>query len=142
MSDTHGLESLIKILYDIDIAIHSGDFSNYYDLFRNTIEMISFLNWYANIPIKYKVLIAGNHCAMAYCNGSEFRKLCEDRGIIFLENEMVIVMSMNNREALLRPPLDHGYFMKEKAQFNGFYSIVPSKTDIKVMLGPLKGILG
>jgi Icc-related predicted phosphoesterase len=141
ISDTHGLQNLLHLPKGIDLVIHSGDFSNYYDLYRNRVEAMDFLDWYAKIPIVYKVLISGNHDAMAYCNGSEFRKLCEDHGIIYLENESVNVLGFNIWGSPFTPTFGSWYFMKDREKFKDFYEMVPLDTDIMVTHGPPKGIL-
>lgn len=141
ISDTHGLHSLLHVPEGIDIVIHSGDFSNYHDLFRNTDETLDFIEWYAGISISNKILVAGNHDAMAYHNGSEFRKLCEDKGITYLENEGVNVLGVNIWGSPFTPTFGTWYFMKDSDMFKGFYDTVPLDTDILVTHGPPKGIL-
>jgi Icc-related predicted phosphoesterase len=56
ISDTHTFQDALEIP-DADMIIHAGDMSG-----RGTIQEISnFLQWYAELPHKYKILIAGNH---------------------------------------------------------------------------------
>lgn len=63
ISDTHGFHDRIDWskmeipLEEIDVLIHSGDFTNY----GNHLDVISFTNWFKRIPVKNKILIAGNH---------------------------------------------------------------------------------
>jgi len=61
LSDTHCQQNKINIPSDIDIIIHSGDFSNKKDSLRNEKEALAFIDWFSSLDIKYKVLVAGNH---------------------------------------------------------------------------------
>jgi len=58
MSDTHSLTSHIKQkIPDGDVFIHAGDFTRGGQL----SEVRDFNNWLAQLPHKYKIVIAGNH---------------------------------------------------------------------------------
>lgn len=61
VSDTHALHNELKIPKDIDTIIHCGDSTNYKDWLRNEQEFRPFLEWFNNLEIKNKILIAGNH---------------------------------------------------------------------------------
>lgn len=57
LSDTHGLHRQIENLPLADVVIHSGDFCE-----EGTIEEVeNFVEWFAALPHKYKLFIAGNH---------------------------------------------------------------------------------
>mgnify|MGYP003480281422 CR=1 FL=1 len=53
---------------NIDIVIHSGDESNYKDQYQNEPEFRDFILWFANLKIKHKVFIAGNHSSFVFHN--------------------------------------------------------------------------
>ena len=89
ISDTHGYHNLLKVPKDIDMVIHSGDFSNHKDVFKNEPEARDFLNWYSKLDIKYKILIAGNHDALASKWNTKFREFCKTLNITYLENEHI-----------------------------------------------------
>lgn len=60
ISDTHNKHNQIKWDFDIsnaDMIIHSGDLTN----IGEKHEMEQFFGWYSSLPIKYKIVIAGNH---------------------------------------------------------------------------------
>ena len=61
ISDTHGFHKQLKVPEDVDIVLHSGDAGNYGDPYRNDPEINDFANWFAALPIMYKVYVAGNH---------------------------------------------------------------------------------
>ncbi len=57
LSDTHSQHNRLVNLPFADIIIHSGDFS-----FSGTeAEFFDFIGWFACLPYKYKIFIAGNH---------------------------------------------------------------------------------
>ena len=63
ISDTHTYhrDILASDLEGIDMIIHAGDISNVKQPYSNQVECLDFLEWYESLPIKYKILIAGNH---------------------------------------------------------------------------------
>jgi len=91
ISDTHTmhLDFPASTFTDIDMIIHCGDMSNTFSPVLNVNEVVSFLNWYDDIPVKYKLLVAGNH------DGSIYHKLVRPneyhKTIIYLEHEEVVI---------------------------------------------------
>jgi len=56
ISDTHGLHDQVDVPIG-DILIHAGDCTNV----GHPLEVAEFLVWFAALPHRHKVLIAGNH---------------------------------------------------------------------------------
>ena len=57
LSDTHNLHSRLAPLPDGDVLVHAGDISG-----RGTLgEIGAFVEWFAALPHRYKIMIAGNH---------------------------------------------------------------------------------
>jgi Icc-related predicted phosphoesterase len=141
ISDTHGNHGLLQIPNNIDIVIHSGDFTNHYDVYKNEPEMKDFIHWYKSLPIKHKVLIAGNHDAYVFKYNKDFRKLCKDYNIIYLENESITIDGINIFGSPYTPTFGNWYFMKDRAKLHNLWSNIPINTNILVVHGPPKGIL-
>jgi Icc-related predicted phosphoesterase len=141
ISDTHSYHRLLTIPENIDIVIHSGDFSNYYDIFKNGLEAKDFLQWYANLPIKYKILIAGNHDAYAANVTFELREFCNAMNIIYLEDEFVEIEGINIYGSPITPSFGNWYFMKARHKMDEYWKQIPENIDILVTHGPPKGIL-
>lgn len=141
ISDTHSYHGLLSPPENIDVVIHSGDFSNYYDVYKNEPEARDFLNWYANLKIKHKVLIAGNHDALAERWSAKFKELCKELNIIYLENESVVIEGLNIYGTPHTPSFGNWYFMKDRSKLDAVYQNIPENTDILVVHGPPKGIL-
>lgn len=62
ISDTHGRHKELADLPQADMVIHSGDFS----FGESEEEIISFLNWFLDLPYRHKILVAGNHDGVLY----------------------------------------------------------------------------
>lgn len=60
ISDTHGFHEEL-IIQDVDMIIHCGDISNPKNPYANKYECEDFLKWFEKLPIKHKILVAGNH---------------------------------------------------------------------------------
>lgn len=141
ISDTHSNHHMLNIPENVDIIIHSGDFSNYYDCYKNEPEMRDFINWYGALDIKYKILIAGNHDAVPSISPAHFRDLCNQKNIIYLENESVEIEGVNIFGSPLTPSYGNWYFMKPRHKIDEYWKQIPDNTDILVIHGPPKGIL-
>jgi Icc-related predicted phosphoesterase len=141
IGDTHSYHNLLEIPENIDLVIHSGDFSNYYELYTNEIETRDFLNWYACLPIKHKVLIAGNHDAVPFHRSREFKKLCKEYSIDYLENESVIIEGIKIWGSPHTPQFGNWYFMKNRSKLDKVWQQIPENTRIVIVHGPPKGVL-
>lgn len=141
ISDTHGYHSLLKIEDNIDIIIHSGDFSNKKDFYLNEPEALDFLRWYSVQKPKYKVLVAGNHDAYPATHKKDFIKLCEHYNIIYLEDDWTLVDGISIWGSPVTPNFGNWWFMKDRSKMDKLYSSIPEWIDVVVSHGPPKGIL-
>ena len=57
ISDTHGCHRRLHDLPQVDIVVHSGDFT----MNGSEQEALDFLNWFCNLDYPQKVFICGNH---------------------------------------------------------------------------------
>ena len=141
ISDSHSYHDLLKIDPTCDMIIHSGDFSNYRDVYKNEIETRDFIQWYKNLDIKYKILIAGNHDAVAAKWSKEFKQLCKDSNIIYLEHESVEIEGIKIFGSPYTPRFGDWYFMKQRHKLWNMWEQIPDDTDILVVHGPPNGCL-
>ena len=141
ISDTHDHHYLLSVPDGIDMVIHSGDFTNFRDPIKNRIEAYNFLNWFSELNIPHKVLIAGNHDAFADTSNSIFREECKTRGIVYLEHEMVTINDVKIFGSPYTPTFGNWYFMKNRNKLDRTWSQVSDDVDIFVVHGPPKGIL-
>jgi len=141
ISDTHTYHDLLTIPNGIDLVIHSGDCSNPRDPYNNEPEVRDFIDWYKELPIKYKIYVAGNH------DTSIEKKLVtkkdfEDNGIIYLENEYVNIEGIEIFGSPHTPQFGQWAFMKDRVKLERFWKLAIHKPcDIIVVHGPPKGCL-
>ena len=141
ISDTHGFHHMLEIPSDIDMVIHSGDGSNFRDIYKNEVEFQDFIYWYSRVPIKYKIFIAGNHDSALEKNLFNVKKQMEDSDIIYLENSDVTVEGIKIWGSPHTPSFGNWSFMKARAKLDRVWKSIPDDTDIIVTHGPPKGIL-
>lgn len=65
LSDTHGMHGLLGDLPPADLIVHSGDVG----MAGTEEEIMDFLNWFLDLPYRYKVFVPGNHdsCLQGAC---------------------------------------------------------------------------
>ena len=141
ISDTHTYHDLLKIPSGLDMIIHSGDCSNPRDPYNNESEVRDFIDWYKEIPVKYKVYVAGNHDTSIE-KGLVTKKDFEDAGIIYLENESVVIEGIKIFGSPHTPNFGNWAFMKERTKLERFWRLaIDEDVNIVVTHGPPKGIL-
>jgi Icc-related predicted phosphoesterase len=140
-SDTHGFNKRLTIPENIDIAIFSGDCSNPKDLIQNEREVRDFIDWYSKVPIKNKIFVAGNH-DVSIEKGWVKRGDFIEKGIIYLENDFVIVEKMKIWGSPVTPNFGLGWaWNMDRAKIHRVWDEIPEDTDILVVHGPPKHIL-
>jgi len=142
ISDTHGQHNHFPKDYfrEIDVIIHAGDTTNYKDVYRNEAEFWDFYNWFIEIPVKYKILVAGNHDAFLFHKRISKAEMLE-KGIIYLENEETIVEGIKIWGSPYSPSFGDWHFMKDRSKLSEIWKNIPSDTDILITHTPPKGIL-
>lgn len=146
ISDTHEQHNwLHKCLHDpafireVDMIICAGDTANNRSPALNHNPQLDFIQWYSELPFKYKIYVPGNH------NTSENRILksvYEDLGIIRLIHESVTIENINIFGSPYTPTfgVDWAYNVNRN-KLDNYWREIPDNTDILVTHGPPKGIL-
>jgi len=144
ISDTHGkhldLDDDLKALggdNENTIIIHAGDVSN-----RGKMDEISqFLNWFSNLPYKYKVFIAGNHdfgFEIADTIADEYI----DKGVTYLMDSMVEIEGVKIYGSPWQPRFyDWAFNVNRGDAIAKKWEPIPEGLDILVTHGPVHGIL-
>jgi predicted phosphodiesterase len=141
ISDTHGFHGKFpdERFKDIDVVVHSGDCSNYFDPYRNYHEVLDFIQWYKKVPVKHKIYVAGNHDTSI-----ERKKITsedfKDAGIIYLENQSTIIDGVKFYGTPITPTFGQWAFMKAREKTNIIWEAIPDDTDVLIVHGPPKGI--
>jgi len=141
ISDTHTYHDLLKIPSGIDMIIHSGDCSNPRDPYNNESEVRDFIDWYKEIPVKHKIYVAGNHDTSIE-KGLVTKDDFKNAGIIYLENESVVINGIKIFGSPHTPNFGNWAFMKERNKLERFWRLaIDEDVNIVVTHGPPKGIL-
>lgn len=140
ISDTHGMHNDIPLerFKDIDCVIHSGDCSNNRSPVINQHEVLDFIQWYKNVPVKHKIYVAGNHdtsIEARLVTADDFN----DVGITYLENSEIIIDGIKFWGSPITPTFGNWAFMKARHKLHDLWSTIPDDTDVLIVHGPPKG---
>jgi Icc-related predicted phosphoesterase len=123
------------------MIIHSGDCSNPRDPYKNESEVRDFIDWYKEIPVKHKIYVAGNHDTSIE-KGLVTKDDFKNAGIIYLENESVVIDGIKIFGSPHTPNFGNWAFMKERTKLERFWRLaIDEDVNIVVTHGPPKGIL-
>jgi Icc-related predicted phosphoesterase len=136
LSDTHNCNEQITVP-DGDILIHSGDAT-----VQGTLaEIIEFDNWFAALPHRRKIFVAGNHDWLFETNNRFARNLLSD-SIVYLQDSSTTIDGIKIYGSPWQPRffdwafnLDRGPEIAEK------WKLIPDDIDILITHGPPNGIL-
>jgi Icc-related predicted phosphoesterase len=138
-SDTHGKElELILPSGAIDIAIFAGDAGTYKNPNQNVRSVLDFIDWYASIEnIKHKIWIAGNHCTSIEAGLVDAKKLSEEKGLIYLEDETIEIDGLKIFGSPWTPWFHSWAFNVNRGdEINKHWQKIEPNTDIIVTHGP------
>lgn len=141
ISDTHGFHNQFSpYTWDnVDVVVHSGDCSNVMSPYLNEHEVRNFIEWYKHVPVQYKIYVAGNH-------DTSIERRCvtkqdfTDNGIIYLENEEVVIEGVKFYGSPITPTFGAWAFMKKREKTHEVWQMIPDDTDVLIVHGPPKGI--
>ena len=142
IGDTHTYHNLLTIPESIDMVIFSGDCSNPREPYRNEPEVRGFIDWFKNLPIKYKVFVAGNHDTSIE-KGLVTKADFNDVGIVYLENDHYTIEGIKIFGSPFTPSFGVGWaFNKARNKLDRIWSsIIDDDADIVITHGPPRGIL-
>jgi Icc-related predicted phosphoesterase len=141
ISDTHTFHHLLEIPAGIDMIIFSGDCSNPRDPYNNEPEVRAFIDWFAALPIKHKIFVAGNHdtsIERGLVTKDDFDQNC----IYYLENTSVEIEGLTIFGSPYTPQYGQWAFMKARHKLDRIWkAAIPDNADIVIVHGPPKGML-
>jgi Icc-related predicted phosphoesterase len=140
ISDTHGRHEQVQIPEGTDMLIHAGDFSNIKSPPFNYNEVNKFLMWLEQQPVKYKVIIAGNHdtsIESRLITKNDFK----DKGIIYLEHELIEIEGIKIFGSPYTPEFHNWAFNRKREKLGKIWDTIPDDIDVLITHGPPKGIL-
>jgi Icc-related predicted phosphoesterase len=141
ISDTHTKEEYLNPPKDCDIVIFSGDCSNPREPSINEMQVRDFITWFVNLPIKYKIFVAGNHDTSIEA-GYLTRDNFESVGITYLENSSIEIEGLKIWGSPYTPSFGIGWaYNKKREKLHDLWATIPDDTDIIISHGPPKGIM-
>lgn len=141
LSDTHNRHEDIRVPPG-DVLVHAGDFTNY----GTSEEIEYFLKWFASMPHRHKILIAGNHESALDPNDRRYGKSMlllqeEYPDIVYLENESAYIAGLHVYGSPITPKgMAFGYVPGSKRE-KEIWSKVPKDVDILITHVPPHNIL-
>ncbi len=136
LSDTHNCNEQISVP-DGDILIHAGDAT-----IRGTIDEIVFFNqWFANLPHRHKIFVAGNHDWLFELNNRRARTLL-DSSIHYLQDSAVEIENLKFYGSPWQPRFFNWAFnLMRGAELAEKWKLIPDDTDVLITHGPPFGVL-
>ena len=135
-SDTHGRHRDVTIP-ECDVLVVAGDITC-----NGEIEQVlDFCDWVDAQPCESTIVVAGNHDWCFYAS-NEGRRLLEERGIIYLEDEGVTIDGVRFWGSPWQPEFHNWAFnMPRGERLRKRWLAVPEDTDVLITHGPPYGIL-
>ncbi|KKM25634.1 hypothetical protein LCGC14_1593060, partial [marine sediment metagenome] len=136
IADTHADYRQLKVP-DGDILIHAGDVG----LWEEATEIVDFTNWLANLPHKYKIVIAGNHDKL-FSTWSKEKIRSFLPNIIYLENEQVTIEGLKIWGSPMSPTFGNWFFMADRGkEIQKYWDSIPDNLDVLITHSPPYDIL-
>ena len=136
LSDTHNCSEQI-IVPDGDILIHAGDAT-----ISGTVDEIFLFNeWFANLPHKHKIFVAGNHDWLFETNNRFARNLL-DQSIHYLQDSVVVIENLKFYGSPWQPRFfDWAFNLNRGSELAEKWKLIPKEVDVLITHGPPFGIL-
>lgn len=136
LSDTHNCHDWIAVP-DGDVLIHAGDATN-----RGTVEEIVYFNeWFAALPHKHKIFVAGNHDWLFETDNRGARRLLDD-SIVYLQDSRVEIENLKFYGSPWQPRFfDWAFNLNRGAEMREKWRLIPEDVDVLITHGPPHGIL-
>lgn len=135
------MHTYLRVPPDIDVVIFSGDCSNPKNPAMNAVEVLDFIEWFSNLPIKHKIFIPGNHdtsIERGFVNPESFTL----RGIMYLVNCYIVIDGIKIWGSPVTPTFGHGWAWNEdRDKIADVWNCIEKDVDIIVTHGPPRGIL-
>jgi Icc-related predicted phosphoesterase len=136
LSDTHNYHEQIRVP-DGDILIHAGDATG-----RGTIdEIVSFNHWFADLPNRHKIFVAGNHDWL-FETSNRYARTLLDSSIHYLQDSFVEIEGLKFYGSPWQPRFfDWAFNLTRGAELAEKWRLIPADTDVLITHCPPFGVL-
>lgn len=137
ISDTHNKQQYIdtREFSTTDILIHAGDFTGN----GNAAQTLAFLQWYSDLSVPHKILVAGNHDFSA-CSETFPSMLAQFPSITYLRNSSVTIDGLVIWGSPFSNIFGRWAFMADDIELADIWEQIPKDTNIVITHGPAYGI--
>ena len=137
ISDTHFKHKYIdtRAFSNTDILIHAGDFTSN----GNAAQTLAFLQWFSDLPVPHKILVAGNHDSFA-CSIDFPSMVAQFPSITYLYNSSVTIDGLKIWGSPYSNTFGRWAFMADDIELANIWDQIPKDTNIVVTHGPAYGI--
>jgi len=133
ISDTHGQHAALKLPKG-DVLMHAGDISSR----GKRDEVLDFLNWFKELPHKYKIFIAGNHDFLFEDLPEEEIKAMIPDNVIYLCDSGVSIENIKIWGSPVTPWFFDWAFNRQRGtEIAKHWNLIPNDTDILITHGPV-----
>jgi len=141
ISDIHGKHHALEKegkLFPGDMIICAGDVSRT----GSNADTREFIEWFANLDYKYKILIAGNHDWDLEKNPKEHKELCENLEIHYLDDSGIEIEGIKIWGSPVQPKFNNWAFNRFRGDdIKKHWDLIPDNIDILITHGPPGEIL-
>ncbi len=136
LSDTHNCNGQI-VVPDGDVLIHSGDAT----ITGTQYEIELFSRWFAGLPHKYKIFVAGNHDWLFEQDRMSAESLL-DMGIIYLQDSFAMIDGLKFYGSPWQPRFyDWAFNLMRGPEIAEKWRMIPDDVEVLITHGPPNGIL-
>lgn len=137
ISDTHFKHRYIdtREFSTTDILIHAGDFTSN----GNAAQTLSFLQWYSDLNVPHKILLAGNHDFKS-CSHDFPSMLLQFPSITYLRNSSVTINGLVIWGSPFSNIFGQWAYMEGDDDLALIWDKIPANTNIVITHGPAYGI--
>ena len=137
ISDTHCRHLNVKLPKG-DVLLHAGDISYK----GKKEEIVDFLLWFAKLPFKHKIFIAGNHDFYLEKEKETNIQSLIPEGVIYLNDSEIVIDGIKIWGSPVTPWFFNWAFNRKRGkEIKKHWDKIPADTDIILTHGPAYGIL-
>lgn len=120
------------------MVLHAGDISYK----GEKTEVLDFLQWFAKLPFKHKIFIAGNHDFYFEKEKKATIEAIIPHGVTYLYNSQIVIEGVKIWGSPVTPWFfDWAFNCKRGAPIKKYWAKIPSDADVILTHGPVYGIL-